>query len=340
MSVVRRNARILIQNATVYPFKLPGSVMVCVYCDEQFEEASPFRQHMDVRHNEVKRYCLPKDPIKVDCTKITCRICSNPFEKLEDVAGHLKQTHRHLSINLNVDLGLQAFKFMADDLSCVVCNEKFFSLRALSRHTQTHYVKFTCEACGKAYSTSGSLQYHVRNVHTQKRKCQHCQKEFNSALDKRKHLKESSKCWYHLCNLCGERFINWTTKQRHMIEAHKHTKSKYVCPECGEECSTRQKLGAHFKIVHTDQNFECTFCDLKFHKKKYLADHVIVHTKEKLFPCTVCSKSFSRKKNLVQHSWIHSEQKRFKCKICNKPFNQKVCLKAHMKGYHPEDDFE
>ncbi|CAK1587549.1 unnamed protein product [Parnassius mnemosyne] len=274
--------------------------------------------------------------IKVDCTDLRCRICSQKFETIDDVANHLKDAHQ-ADIDLNYEIGIQPFKLEKDRLLCAICRLKSPCIRQLSRHIQTHFLKYTCEACGKSYATITTLRHHITYSHTgEERICRKCKKTFSNLETKRQHLAESRRCWPHLCNICGERFMTWTLKQAHLTQVHGTPKRSHVCPECGEVFLDRKKYRVHFKISHTDDNYVCSCCGMKFDTKRNLEEHRVVHTKEKLFPCPACPKSFPRKKNLVQHMWIHSEQKRFGCDLCNKQFNQRVSWKTHMKSYHPD----
>lgn len=338
-AIAKRNAEIIMRFATAYPFRLPEESMVCVYCGEGYEDPAHYRQHMNDEHaifNLKMAFAHVNEGfVKVDCTELRCRICSQLFDDLDSVAMHLKRNHNK-GLNLDVESGLQPFKIYKDKLQCALCSWKTYSLRQLSRHTQSHFVKYTCEACGKSYSTKTTLSHHVKYVHhDQERICRKCRKTFSSIELKRTHVSESPKCWPHVCHHCGDRFMSYSLKQSHLISAHGVKKKKYPCAECPEVFENRQKYRSHFKITHTDDNYICTCCGFKFDNKRGLEEHRVVHTKEKLFPCTVCSKTFARKKNLIQHMWIHNEHKRFGCSLCNKVFNQRVSWRTHMKAHHP-----
>ncbi|VVD05368.1 unnamed protein product [Leptidea sinapis] len=343
--VAKRNAELLVQSSTVYPFRLPEESMVCVYCCEKVEEPSKYRQHMVDEHptfNSRMAFAhVTEGFIKADCSELQCRLCPMAFDTLETIAQHLVDVHDK-DIDLNHDLGIQPFKLQSDKLSCALCNAKAICLRQLSRHTQTHFTKYTCEACGKSYSTCTSLKHHITFSHSGgNRVCRKCKKTFETLEEKRQHVSKSKKCWSHLCNVCGERFFNWTNKNNHLFEVHGVTRKNYVCPECSLVFVDRKKYRAHFKLSHTEDVYICTCCGLKFETKKHLDEHRVIHTKEKPFPCPVCTKSFARKKNLIQHLWIHSELKRFSCTLCSKQFNQRVTWKTHMRSYHPEiENFE
>ncbi|XP_041968382.1 zinc finger protein 567-like isoform X5 [Aricia agestis] len=342
--VERCNAKILVQYTTAYPFRLPEDNMVCMFCCDSFEDPSLFRQHMDQEHKTFKLSTafahVTEDyrrSIKVDVTDLRCRLCSERFENVSDIAEHLFKDHKQ-PIDLNVELGIKPFKLERDKLLCAICNTKCMCMKQLSRHLQTHFLKYTCEACGKSFATVTNLKKHISYSHTSQGKvCKKCKTTFTSMAEKRNHLSESKNCRQYMCTHCGERFVTWTTKLSHLREAHGAGRS-YVCKECGESFEQRRKYRIHFKITHTEDNFSCSFCTRKFETKNDLQDHVVIHTKEKRFPCPSCSKSFPRRKNLIQHMWIHSESKRFCCTLCNKQFNQRVCWKMHMKSHHPELD--
>ncbi|XP_060809187.1 zinc finger protein 250 isoform X18 [Amyelois transitella] len=342
-TMARRNAQVLIEFTTAYPFKLPELKMVCVYCDESYDTSAIYRAHMESTHAECKINLafahLNGAYIKADCTELHCRICKAPFEKVETAAEHLLRVHGK-PINLNYDCGIQPFNFSNEQMLCAMCQRKFKSLRALSRHTQSHYNKCTCEKCGKSYFSLSSLRFHIKINHSvgaDHKLCIKCNRIFDSCEEKRAHLSVSPKCWRHICKICYERFMSGRLRNVHMKEVH-GCDTEVKCPECNIVFSNRKKYSRHFKITHSDSYHACSYCELRFDSKSQLEKHTVTHTKEKLFSCDQCAKAFPRKSTLVAHMWIHSESKRFVCHICNKPFNQKVCWKTHMTSYHPGED--
>lgn len=339
---MRRNAQTVLQYTTAYPFKLPDTSMVCVFCCESYDDPSEFRHHMNIEHQDFKMYMafahIPEGFIKVDCTELKCRICSQHLQNIEDAADHLVKIHNKIII-LNHDLGIHPFVIEKDKYSCTICNEKHSTLSLLSKHMHRHYVQYTCDACGKSYATKTSLHCHLRyNCGTgpSTRKCRKCKSVFHSLKERQAHLEVSKKCCQHVCNLCGERFVTWTIKQSHLTEVHNVPAKSYSCPECSLVFAQRNSFRAHFKIYHTNDYVECSYCDKRFENDKSLKKHVVIHTGERGFICTVCAKAFPRKSTLDQHMWIHREVKKHECKMCNKQFNQKVSWRTHMKSRHPD----
>lgn len=343
MYVARENARMLVQYTTAYPFRLPESYIVCVFCCQSYPDPEEFRRHMETEHQQFKVRIafahINEGYLKVDCTDLRCRICSEAFTKLDEAAEHLKVIHNK-RISFEFDLGVQPFILKQDMMCCAICGHKSSILRMLSRHIQKHYLQCTCENCGKSYATPTSLQQHIRDscpqtLNNQKR-CRKCRKTFATSEEKRKHLESSKRCGHYTCNICGERFTYWRQKQQHLEEVHGAPKKTYTCLECGAIFNKANTLSQHFKTVHTNDYFECVSCGRKYENEYRLKRHRLVHTGEKAFTCPVCSKAFPRKSTLTQHMWIHSEVKKYECKLCDKPFNQKVSWRTHMKSRHPD----
>ncbi|XP_073964176.1 uncharacterized protein isoform X12 [Choristoneura fumiferana] len=341
-AAARRNGQVVVQFTTAYPFKIPESSMVCVYCCDGFEDPIDYRKHMEDEHKSFKVnlafiHC-GQGYIKVDVTDLKCRICGESLENLDLAAKHLKKTHLNQTLNLKYEIGLQPFRLDdKNNWSCLICSAKALSLRHLSRHTQTHFSKLSCEYCGKCYPTMNSLQQHVRFVHFgHERICRKCKKTFSTAEEKSEHLEKFTECRQYCCTVCGDRFILLREKDAHMTEKHGAPVKTFSCPQCNEIFMAKSRLADHFRRTHSEEKYVCPYCGNNFKHKNAMDRHIIVHTQEKSYPCSSCSKTFHRKSSLTQHMWTHSEYKRFECQPCNKKFNQRVSWKTHMKSYHPE----
>ncbi|CAH2062211.1 unnamed protein product, partial [Iphiclides podalirius] len=342
----KRNAEVVLKCSTVYPFRLRGNVLLCVYCYEEYEEPEMFRRHVDDEHQS---FCVStafahcgngNEYLKVDCTNLRCRLCSQPFETLVGIAEHIKAHHPNEKLDTDYEIGLQPYRIDKDRWHCYLCGLKLPTLTKLCRHTTSHYQKYTCECCGKSYLSNDALKYHIRCSHAPKPQCRKCWREFPTPEMKRDHLRRSKACWQFCCVHCGERFMSWECKQKHLVAAHGRPKATYACPDCGDTFDQRKTFYCHFRTSHTDESYTCSCCGMKCGSKLQLDDHTLVHTGEKRFECAVCRKPFTRKKSLTQHMWIHSEKKRFSCPVCDKQFAQKVSLKGHMKSHHPEIEMD
>lgn len=335
------NAQVVLKYSTVYPFRVDGKSVLCVYCQDKFEDPTEFRTHMEESHQTFKVDTAfehrrnSEEFIKVDCTNLRCRICAEPFKTINEIAEHLRDFHEYI-LDLKYDVGLQPYKMKIDSWTCFLCDLKLPSLTKLARHTTTHYQKSTCEMCGRNYLSQEALKYHMKCSHSGKIVCRKCWDDFPTIEKKKEHVRNSVRCWPFSCVHCKEKFMSWDGKVKHLTAVHGKPLPTYDCPECGKKFNKRKPFYMHFKKQHTDDSLECTLCGYKFECKSKLDEHMLGHTGEKHFMCTVCSKSFSRKKGLIQHMWIHSEEKRFQCIECDKSFAQKVSLKAHLKSHHPD----
>lgn len=335
----------MLQYSTLYPFRLRGKAITCVYCCEGYEDPTHFRRHFDVHHQEFTigtafhHMSSLKEYLKVDICNLKCRLCSQPCENIEEVAQHLKETHADVAkkLNLEFEVGLQPYKLVNNNYCCYHCGKKMPTLIKLCRHTIVHYQRFTCDTCGRNYLTHEALKYHIKCIHAvTKHVCRKCWTEYPTLEQKKAHVRASKSCWTFCCIVCGERFQSWEHKQKHLQAEHGYEKIIYNCPDCEEKFTSRKYFYMHYKLAHTDEGFQCTCCGLKFNTQKRLDDHCRGHTGEKQFICTICSKSFTRQNSLTQHMWIHSEHKRFVCILCDKQFAQKISLKTHLKSTHPD----
>lgn len=284
--------------------------MVCVYCCESFENPSHFREHMTKNHPNVKISLafahLSDGYIKVDCTDLRCRICLVNLNNLAGAVEHLVKKHNR-QIDLTCDMGVQLFILPDEKWECSMCDNKFITMRALSRHTQGHFAKHNCE-CGKSYFYLNSLRQHKMVAHIgQQRICLKCKMTFETLDDKKEHIKESPLCWEFTCAVCGERFPTLTLRNSHRKQIHGVQSKSYVCSECPKIFANRRAYKSHFIVTHTNEYVACT-CGRKLESEAALKRHMVVHAKDKEFPCTVCSKVFYRRSNLKQHMCIHSKQ--------------------------------
>lgn len=344
-AVARRNAEILITHATVYPFRLPDDNIMCVFCCEEYTDPAVFRRHMRDEHRSFKgknasAHCNFDAYLKIDCSELYCRQCSQEFDNIDLIAKHLAEAH-DVEFNFDAHLGVYPYKFVQDKILCGICNLNFPCMRLLGRHMNSHFQNFTCDSCGKTFATNSALQQHLKFVHiAEARICRKCKQTFKTLDEKREHVAASPKCWHYACGKCNLRFLTWTLKEEHAIEIHGKPKKTYPCSECENSFPSRGQYTSHFNTTHAGAKFECSICGQKFGSKPTLERHSLVHTGIKPYECDVCSKAFPRKSNLTQHMWIHSEIKRFECKPCNKQFNQRVSYKSHMKAYHPNEIME
>lgn len=344
--MAKRNAEVLLQFTTLYPFRFRGRTFICVYCCDEFEDPEQLRRHRDETHFKVINLQTAfahtgknREYLKVDIFDLQCRLCTQPLSSIQDAAQHLKDTHDNTEIaklDLNFEIGVHPYRLELGKLKCQLCDMKYPTMTKLSRHVSSHFTTYTCDICGRRYLNMDNLNHHLKFGHSSKVICRRCKTEFKTLEEKKNHLLTSSKCRAFGCIYCNKRFHSWELKQKHLVDEHNVSEVTYQCPDCNKVCKSRKMLYSHYTTEHTNQGHSCTCCNKIFGNKTLLDEHMVKHSGDKQYQCEVCLKTFTRKKSLAQHMWIHSEVKRFACFVCNKQFNQKVCYIGHIKTHHPD----
>ncbi|CAG9574921.1 unnamed protein product [Danaus chrysippus] len=366
--MAKRNAQLVLQYSTAYPFRTRGNLMLCVYCCEEYADPKDYRSHMDRTHESFTistafaHVGRSKEYLKVDLSDLKCRLCLTPCNNLEEIALHIRNHHGINNIDTNFDIGMHPYKIDIDRWSCFLCNKKMASLTKLCRHTTCHYQKYTCDVCGRSYLTYEALKYHIRCSHSGNYVCRKCWTDFPTLEKKREHVKNSKACWGFICLSCGERFKSWESKQRHLVDVHGAPKKMFTCPDCEETFDSRKHFYNHFKLNHSDETFVCSCCGLKFTTKSQLEEHRSCHTGEKPYRNTLeirgRRENESEKKKIVlvyqtpqrrnaelilRHSTAYPFKTRFSqilCAYCHDEYNTLSSLRYHMKNEHKTSDFK
>ena len=101
-----------------------------------------------------------------------------------------------------------------------------------------------------------------------------------------------------------------------------HVCQKFVCEECGEQMTGKEKLQVHMKKHHVQKDFysgtcQCHLC-MNFPKKQFLLKHIENHKKDETIECKKCSKVFQSCNVLKEHLRVHKEKQDGECEFCNK----------------------
>lgn len=278
----RSNAQTIIKYTTAYPFRVNDKSILCVYCQELYEDPDVFRKHMEDEHVDfslrVAFHHLPKTEfIKADLTNLRCRMCSQYHDTLEIMVEHLKTRH-NIKIDSNGKLGVMPYYLQKNVFNCAVCDKTCPTLFHLNRHTITHFLSYVCHVCGSSYVATTGLLRHVRSKHqTYEVSCKRCQKVFPTIEAKEKHRRTEKSCMPYCCPKCMERFNDWKLRRRHMETEHGQTKKTYRCVDCNLEFNTEHSYYDHFKLHHSEDCAVCKFCGLKFASMYRLKRHIAKH---------------------------------------------------------------
>ncbi|XP_014601679.1 PREDICTED: zinc finger protein 2 homolog [Polistes canadensis] len=284
----------------------------------------------------------------------TCLLCSDEEEKVvadsKTIVMHMRNTHETrlyicdvcgddfrkrnlLSLHLDEHVAKEE-----GDFQCEVCNRIFGNLRLFRIHKRIHYPQvksWSCETCGKKYSSRNLLEEHI-NTHTGARPhvCETCNKNFASKYTYKAHIKTHQiRPRPFRCSQCNKTFLSQQNLNQHE-RTHNGIK-EHVCVQCGKAFGSPHNLEVH-NIVHTGYKpYICRECGKAFARKAEIRDHERTHTGEKPYQCEFCGATFSQRSNLQSHKRAtHYNDKRYKCSDCDKGFKRRRLLDYHIKAAH------
>ncbi|XP_039608523.1 zinc finger protein 664-like [Polypterus senegalus] len=181
----------------------------------------------------------------------------------------------------------------------------------------------------EAIETDGQQVEKEIQIHTGRKCCLECGKQFTHKSDLNKHMKIHTEEKAYCCHECGKSFSTSSYLQRH---GRIHTGEKpYCCPECSKSFSTRSHLQIHRRIHTGEKPHCCPECSKSFSTKSCLQKHRRIHTGEKPHCCSECGKSFSHLCYLQRHRRIHTGEKPHCCPECGKSFLRRSYLQTHRR---------
>lgn len=263
---------------------------------------------------------------------LECKICGKYFKRPQQLQKHT-ETHENI---WKVEAGESVAAVSESDSERESFNEEESKVEGKAAPCQKEKMKkaYQCEMCGKNFVLKDSYKSHQR-IHTGEKPftCHICGKQFSHTGGLYYHLKHvHAGIKNHSCDICGRSFA-----LKAAMEDHRriHTGERpYVCHTCGKPFKTKASLYIHSKI-HTDSfPHPCTYCERRFRWRQQLLAHMTTHTGEKPHTCDVCGKGFGVKNDLTRHRLIHSSDKPFTCSVCGLSFGQKRYLKNHEKSRH------
>ena len=169
-----------------------------------------------------------------------------------------------------------------------MCGLQYSSLYNLSRHVSIHLQNvpskdFSCEACGKLFSSEYSMDRHIVMVHqerseTAKFKCDNCEKSFALKGNLVRHRKGHKSSQNVACPAC--KMLLGKDNLKCHIKLCIMTKS-FKCVHCEEFFSSKILLNEHGKIHKIVTNTYCDHCEKGPYNVKAFKEHMYkYHTSE------------------------------------------------------------
>nr|CAD7258250.1 unnamed protein product [Timema shepardi] len=295
-------------------------------------EIGHMKDYMGRRRNMMKRKSrlslhqddIPDQVIMREGNEFACLLCTGSEKVIGDMKGistHMKTTHntriyicdmcgqdfrKRNELSMHLDEHVAAEE---GDFQCEVCNRIFTNLRLFRVHKRMHYPQaklWTCETCGKRYSSRNLLDEHI-NVHLGVRpyKCRSCGKDFASKYTYKAHTK-----------------------------THEERPRPFSCGDCGKTFLSAQNLQQHERTHNGLRNYVCDQCGKAFGTARNLEVHSVVHSGYKPFICRTCGKAFARKAEIRDHERTHTGEKPYQCEFCGATFSQRSNLQSHKRATH------
>lgn len=199
-------------------------------------------------------------------------------------------------------------------------NSAEYSMIPETSRAKTYY----CPNCGNCYSAAGSLKLHIRACTREKeaatnesRKCDICQRTFNSSTYLREHMLRHSGKGPRKCPKCYRKFIDDAKYDAH-LETHKL--EERIAMEAGSPLNA-DGAPSEKKII---KEYVCSFCS-----KNFTVVFDSRHTKRR-YACDECREKFSNEETLKQHKAQLEEKREFRCEKCGRKFVFEGFLQRHI----------
>lgn len=328
-------------NATAFKTKTKSGYP-CFYCRQIYDNMDILRAHQKEHPKSslfklLSKYRADALVVYADVTDLKCTVCNEEVPSLNELKTHLTKNHGK-RFYMDFEDRVIPFKLTGDsDFECQICKFNFETFGAIERHMNVHYRNSICEQCGAGFVTINRLKIHNQAVHKDGNyPCNICKKVYSTYnkykihIDVVHNLQKKNKC-----PKCPERFIDYFTRRKHLVEKHGYTPILYRCRVCDRSFNRRFSLSGHMKRCHLMQkDFQCSSCSYMCFTKRELRVHMLKHSGERGHECTICGKTFAWQKPFKDHMKVHENSRRFSCGDCGQSFVQDCNLQGHIKAHH------
>ncbi|CAL8323841.1 unnamed protein product [Lota lota] len=128
------------------------------------------------------------------------------------------------------EMGIGRAKFLEKLFRCSVCELECVSKAHLRTHARVHTGErpYACPDCGKAFTTKGGANRHIRGIHHGDRpfRCEFCTFSFTFKSGLSRHLRVHTGERPYTCSFCGHRFTQSGNLTTHIDVHHRITSLK------------------------------------------------------------------------------------------------------------------
>ena len=325
---------------------------VCNMCSKNFATGANLKVHKK-SHTDKKEM-------------VHCRLCEEEMEK-RNLKYHTEVKHRD-SLSEIHDCGKCGKEFFRKEslrkhliihdkykqFVCTLCQKEFTQKVHLKHHVTIHSSEKPekCPYCENTFRLNGSMQKHIRKIHTSYRnsetcmyKCENCQKAFRTPVGEN-HQKFCRKLIYSqtsiCCKICGKDLTPLTLFSISLhLKCHQTNIETYKCEFCEKRFSQKSNKNTHENNVHKKINkFACKICETTFTKRVGLENHIKTQHQVGEYKCKACPSIFAVEQKLKIHSKFHDVARPFVCRVCHWRFPKNDAMKSHLTRHHPESIYK
>lgn len=327
----RKNLKILFDHTSIMPFKWRGKYL-CFYCGKNYTEYPEFKKHTkshglcDTQDYSLKLIKGNNIEIKIDVSEIVCDICSETFNRFEEIIDHLIGKH-HLEYNKSIDVPFQEYRLV--DFKCLHCEERFSYFGYLITHVNNMHPQncFICDDCGGRFNKKRDLTIHIRNYHRLGGyPCDLCLQSFDTYQTLRRHQNNAH---YRQCKSCGSKFASLSLLQKHLKSEHPHDDGNLKCHYCSKEFHSSIGLKQHTSKCKVKRISQAD-------TKSYPEDNIEPRKKQNILQIRQNIQCVLNMSTAVPFKFFS----KYSCFYCSKKFYDFDDLRQHTSVEHPVCDLK
>ena len=228
------------------------------FCVDELPDKKTFKIHIESEHSE-------------DLFKFLCSECGFNAEGPRFLKQHQDECHNiQILQNPQMKREVQEIKkdtsedeseidsegdegFLEVFVDIVKNDTRLFSkLTPHEKNTQSNKFKpFICPQCSKSYTTSSSLDRHLKNKKSHKKKITKSE-TLKVKLHEKNASSKNDDVKAFICSQCSKSFPRSSTLHRHVRHVHKNLDKGqvFMCSQCSKSYTAPNSLNKHCKDVH------------------------------------------------------------------------------------------